>query len=100
MTRVKTRLHATLFSYAMLALTAYLMLLVWLWDPLWEVAMLAPLLAVAWVVFSSFRKLQGVVTATVLTVAEALGMTAVGAPQALRKPLPAAEAVRTGSAQP
>jgi len=100
LTRVRTRLHATLFSYAILALTAYLMLLVWLWDPLWEVAMLAPLLAVAWVVSSSFRRLQGVVAASVLTVAETLGMTAVGVRQAQGKPLPAAEAVRTGPAQP
>jgi hypothetical protein len=100
LTRIKTRLHATLFSYAILALTTYLMLLVWLWDPRWEVVMLAPLLGVAWVIFSSFRKLQGVVAASVFTVAEALGMTALGAPQALRKPVPAAEAVHTGSARP
>lgn len=98
LTRLRFRLHATLFSYAILLLQAYAMLTVWLFDPLWEVAMLVPLMAVLWVTASSFSRLKGVVAAAVLSVAEALRMTPVGAAEVRQVPAP--EPAPEGSTQP
>lgn len=89
LTRVRTRLRATPSFYAILAATSYLMLFVWLWEPGWEFVMAAPVLAVTWVVVSSSRRLRRVAMASVLAVAQTLGMTVVGVPDALRRPEPA-----------
>jgi len=43
-------------------------------------------LLTVWIVLHSFRKLRRVGMASILTVAEALGMSVVGAPDALRRP--------------
>ncbi|MBK9516769.1 MAG: glycosyltransferase [Anaeromyxobacter sp.] len=86
LTRVRARLRATPSLYAILAATSYLMLFVWLWEPAWEVVMAAPATMVVAVVISSSRRLRRVAMASVLSVAEALGMSVVGAPGALRRP--------------
>jgi hypothetical protein len=96
LTRVRTRRLPAVATWVVLGLTAYLGVFVWLWEPDWEAFMLAPLAALAWFMGSSFLRLQRVAVASVLSVAEALGMTVVGAADALRPPLPAAEAAPPG----
>jgi hypothetical protein len=114
LTRVRTRLRATASFYATLAATIYLTTIVSLWSPtslwtadwpltsdpawwprwMWEpdldlAIVLLPVLVVLWAVFASSRRLRRVANASLLSVAESLGMTVVGAPEALRRTAPA-----------
>jgi hypothetical protein len=125
LTRVRTRLHATPSLYASLAATLYLTLFVsvwrptslwtadwpltsdpawwphWLWRPDLDLAVVVvPLLAVLWLVAASSRRLRRVATASLLSVAEAMGMSVVGAPGALGPPAPAAPAAVTEASPP
>lgn len=123
LTRVRTRLRATASFYAALAATTYLAIFMslwrghtlwaagwpwshqvswwpeWLWQPDLESAIvITPILGVLWTVVASSRRLRRVATATLLSVAEAMGMTVVGAPDLLRRPAPVA--VPGGATQP
>lgn len=100
LTRVRSRLRATPSFYAVLAATSYLLLFVWLWEPGWELGMVAPVLGVAWTVTASSRRLRRVALASVLAAAEALGMTVVGAPGTLRRAAPAATPAVSPATQP
>jgi glycosyltransferase involved in cell wall biosynthesis len=125
LTRVRTRLHATPSFYAILAATIYLTLFVslrtttslwtadwpltsapawwpaWLWQPDVDLAIIVvPLLAVLWVVAASSRRLRRVATASLLSVAESMGMSVVGAPDALKKPALGAQAAVSGAVPP
>lgn len=100
LTRVRSRLRATPSFYAVLAATSYLLLFVWLWEPGWEIGMVAPVLGVAWTVTASSRRLRRVALASVLAAAEALGMTVVGAPGTLRRAAPAATPAVSPATQP
>jgi hypothetical protein len=113
LTRVRTRLHATPSFYATLAATLYLTLFATLWTPtslwtadwpltsdpagwpdwLWRpdvdlAIVVVPLVAVLWVVVSSSRRLRRVAMASLLAVAESMGMSVLGAPEALRRSAP------------
>ncbi len=86
LTRVRTRRLAAVATWVFLGLLGYLALWVYLLEPGWEAWSLLPAAVLAWFMGSSFVKLQRVAMASVLTVAEELGMTVVGHPTALRKP--------------
>jgi hypothetical protein len=121
---VRSRLRATPSYYATLAATIYVALFVslwrgstlwtagwpwthdlawwpeWLWQPDLESAIVVtPILGVLWVVVSSARRLRRVATATILSVAESLGMTVVDAPEALCRPAQV-RSEATGAAPP
>ncbi len=125
LTRVRTRLRATPSFYATLIATCYLAIFIslwrshtlwtaewplyraiswwpeWLWQPDLEAAVvLAPILGILGVVVASARRLRRVATASILSVAEAMRMTLVGDPAALRRPGPAAAPAAPGAAQP
>lgn len=117
LTRVRTVLRATPSLFATLAAIAYLTLFVslwrpvslwtagwpwshqvtwwpeWLWQPDLEAALfLVPVVVVGWKIVASARRLRRVAMASLLSVAESLGMTVVGAPETLRRAAPAAGA--------
>ncbi len=82
LTRVRLKPAATLFQKALLVLLGYLLVFAWGIRPVAALA-LSPLL-LAWVVWLrvSGARLRSVVMASVLAVAERLGMTVVGEPKA------------------
>jgi hypothetical protein len=83
---VRTRRHPAVATWVFVGLQAYLSLWVYLLEPGWEAWSLLPAAALAWFVATSGLRLQRVAMASVLSVAEALGMTIVGQPDALRRP--------------
>ena len=86
LTRVRLKPAATLFQKALLVLLGYVLVFAWGFTP--TAALLVSPLLVAWVVWLhvSGARLRSVVMASVLTVAERLGMTVVGEPKAFEKP--------------
>jgi glycosyltransferase involved in cell wall biosynthesis len=125
LTRVRTRLRATASFYATLIATTYLALFVslwrghtlwsagwpwyhgldwwpeWAWAPDLETAIVVtPILGILGMVVASSRRLRRVATATVLAVAERMGMTVVGAPEVLRRPAAAAGHAEGGVPSP
>jgi hypothetical protein len=89
LTRVRLRLQPTLFHNALLSVYAYALLLCSIIDL--RLALLPlPLLAVSlWQLASSRRRLRRTVIACLLTTAEQLGMSVIGAPDLLRRETPA-----------
>jgi hypothetical protein len=85
LTRVRLKPAATLFQKALLVLLGYVLVFAWGITP--AAAVLVSPLLVAWVVWLrvSGARLRSVVMASVLTVAERLGMTVVGQPKAFEK---------------
>ncbi|MFI5005803.1 MAG: glycosyltransferase [Solirubrobacterales bacterium] len=85
LTRVRLKPAATLFQKALLVLLGYVLVLAWGVTP--SAALLVSPLLAAWVIWLrvSGARLRSVVMASVLTVAERLGMTVVGEPTAFEK---------------
>jgi glycosyltransferase involved in cell wall biosynthesis len=109
LTRVRLRLRATLFYNALVCLLWYVLVLGWFanrspevsvddfltrpWLLLvgfvnnrWELALIPVLVAILWRLRVLWWQLNRTVMASVLNVAEGLGMTVVGAPELLRRP--------------
>ena len=86
LTRVRLKPAATLFQKALLVLLGYVLVFAWGISPT-AALVVSPLLA-AWVIWlrASGARLRSVVMASVLTVAERLGMTVVGEPRAFEQP--------------
>jgi GT2 family glycosyltransferase len=100
LTRVRTRRHPAVATWVFLGLAAYLMLWVYLLEPGWEAWALIPLVALGWFVGTSSLRLQRVAMASVLSVAEGLGMTIVGRPTALHRPAAGDDAARATPVSP
>jgi hypothetical protein len=69
-------------------------------EPGWEAYSLIPLAALGWFVGTSSLRLQRVAVASVLSVAETLGLTIVGQPDALRRPTAEDAAARATPVSP
>jgi hypothetical protein len=84
LTRLEVRLMATLYHKLVLLLLAYGLVLVSLADHRLGVLLVPPALAVAWQLTASRRRLLRTLVACILTTAQELRMTLVGAPELLR----------------
>jgi glycosyltransferase involved in cell wall biosynthesis len=85
LTRLRLEMKPTLFRNALLLLLGYLLVLGWAWSKSVLLFLLPVLLGVAWQLGSSRRRLRRTVMATILATAERLGMSVVGAPDAIRR---------------
>ncbi len=83
LTRLRMRMRSTLYNNALVALLAYGLVLGGVVDHRWGIVMAPFFAAILWRLGSSRRRLGRTVTACVLTAAEALGMSVVGASQVL-----------------
>jgi hypothetical protein len=88
LTRVRLRPASTLFQKALWIALAYVFVLAWGLCAACALFVGPALLALLVSVRLSGRRLNEVVMASVLSVAEGLGMTVVGEPDAFRRPLP------------
>jgi hypothetical protein len=79
LTRLRSRIQPTLYHNALLLLLGYLLTLVTLFDGRWAPALVPLLAAAAWRLAASRRRLRRTVNASVLAVAEQLGLTVLGA---------------------
>jgi hypothetical protein len=79
------RIQPTLYHNALLLLLGYLLTLTTLVDGRWALALLPFLAAAGWRLFSSRRRLRATVNASVLAVAEELGLDVLGMPAAPEK---------------
>jgi hypothetical protein len=96
LTRVRLKLLPTLYHNAALFMLAYVLVLVWFLNQRFALILVPPLVAVAWLLRSSRRRLRRTLVACILASAEKLGMTLMGAPELLRR----APAVATEPRQP
>jgi hypothetical protein len=85
LTRVRSRIQPTLYHNALLLLLGYLLALVTLLDGRWAVALVPLLGAAGWRLAASRRRLRRTVNASVLAVAEQLGLSVLGAPELARR---------------
>jgi hypothetical protein len=84
LTRLRLEMRPTLFQNALLVLLGYVLILTWAWAPAALLALAPVVVGVAWQFASSRRRLRRTVMASILETAEGLGMTVVGAPDALK----------------
>jgi hypothetical protein len=94
LTRVRLEPAATLFQKALWMALGYLLFLAWGLSPTFAVAMVPVLVALLVHLRASGRRLNAVVMAAVLSIAEQVGMTVLGAPEVFARPL---EAMGEGS---
>jgi GT2 family glycosyltransferase len=87
LTRVRLEPAATFFQKVLWMALAYAWFMAWCVGGPWTLAATPVVLGLALHVRQSERRLNAVVVASVLTVAEQLGMTVVGAPDAFKRPL-------------
>jgi GT2 family glycosyltransferase len=91
LTRVRLEPAATFFQRVLWFALAYVWLAVYGVGGPWTLATTPILLALLLHVRHAGRRLNAVVVASVLTIAEQIGMTVVGEPDAFKRPLPAME---------
>jgi hypothetical protein len=83
LTRLRMRMRSTLYNNALVALLAYVLVLGGVVDHRWGIVMAPFFAAILWRLGSSRRRLGRTVLACVLTTADTLGMSVVGAAQVL-----------------
>ena len=89
LTKARLKLLPTLYHNAALFMLAYVVVLVWFLDYRFALVLVPGLMAIAWRLRSSRRRLRRTLVACILASAEKLGMTLMGAPELLRR-VPAA----------
>jgi hypothetical protein len=85
LTRLRVRIQPTLYHNALVLLLGYLLTLATLVNGRWALALLPFLAAAGWRLFASRRRLRSTVNASVLAVAEELGLDVLGMPAAPEK---------------